>query len=134
MSMGIKPHLVANAVLLICAPRVVRRICRDCQAPEEVDPRMLIDAGYTPEEAKTVKPYKGAGCSTCGNTGYKGRVGLYETLEMTGELREVTLLDAPPELRKKAVEQGMISLRRSGLNKVATGITTLNQVLLETPY
>jgi type IV pilus assembly protein PilB len=133
MNMGIKPHLIANTVILICAPRVVRRICQDCKALEEVSPRLLIDAGYTPEEAETLRVYKGAGCSTCGNAGYKGRVGLYETLEMTDELREPTLLEASPELRMKAVEQGMISLRRSGLIKVAMGRTTLSQVLLETP-
>ena len=100
----------------------MRRICQDCKTPEEISPQLLIDAGYTPEEAKTVKVYKGAGCSTCGNKGYKGRVGLYEVLEITDELRELILVGASAlELRKKAIEQGMISLRRSGLIKCAAG-------------
>ena len=92
-----------------------------------------MDAGYTPEEARTVKVYKGKGCAVCGNKGYKGRVGLYEVLEITDELRELILVGASAlELRKKAIEQGMISLRRSGLIKCALGMTTLEEVFRET--
>jgi type IV pilus assembly protein PilB len=133
MNMGIEPFLVATSVHLICAQRLVRCICLDCRVEEGVSPQLLIDAGYTPEEAKTVKVYKGAGCSTCGNKGYKGRVGLYEVLEITDELRELILVGASAlELRKKGIEQGMISLRRSGLIKVAAGMTTLEEVFRET--
>ena len=133
MNMGIEPFLVATSVHLICAQRLARRICPDCQTQEDMSPQLLIDAGYTPEEARTVKVYKGAGCSTCGNKGYKGRVGLYEVLEITDEIRELILVGASAlELRKKAIEQGMISLRRSGLIKVAAGMTTLEEVFRET--
>jgi type IV pilus assembly protein PilB len=133
MNMGIEPFLVATSVHMIVAQRLVRRICQDCKAPEEISPQLLIDAGYTPEEAKTVKVYKGAGCSTCGNKGYKGRCGLYEVLEITDELRELILVGASAlELRKKAIEQGMISLRKSGLIKCALGMTTLEEVFRET--
>ena len=133
MNMGIEPFLVATSVHMIVAQRLVRRICPDCKTPEDISPQLLIDAGYTPEEAKTVKVYKGAGCSTCGNKGYKGRVGLYEVLEITDELRELILVGASAlELRKKAIEQGMISLRRSGLIKCAAGMTTLEEVFRET--
>jgi len=133
MNMGIEPFLVATSVHLICAQRLARRICQDCKAVEDISPQLLIDAGYTPEEAKTVKVYKGGGCSTCGNKGYKGRVGLYEVLEITDELRELILVGASAlELRKKAIEQGMISLRRSGLIKAAAGMTTLEEVFRET--
>ena len=133
MNMGIEPFLVATSVHMICAQRLARRICQDCKTPEDISPQLLIDAGYTPEEAKTVKVYKGAGCSTCGNKGYKGRVGLYEVLEITDELRELILVGASAlELRKKAIEQGMISLRRSGLIKCAAGMTTLEEVFRET--
>lgn len=100
---------------------------------EDVSPQVLIDAGFTPEEAKTVKIYKGQGCSTCGNKGYKGRVGFYEVLEITDELRELILVGASAlEIKKKAIEQGMITLRRSGLIKAMSGITTLEEVFRET--
>jgi type IV pilus assembly protein PilB len=133
MNMGIEPFLVATSVHMIVAQRLVRRVCADCKTPEDVSPQVLIDAGYTPEEAKTVKVYKGTGCSTCGNKGYKGRCGLYEVLEITDELRELILVGASAlELRKKAIEQGMISLRKSGLIKAALGQTTLEEVFRET--
>jgi type IV pilus assembly protein PilB len=133
MNMGIEPFLVATSVHMIVAQRLVRRICSDCKTPEETSPQLLIDAGYTPEEAKTVKVYKGGGCSTCGNKGYKGRCGLYEVLEITDELRELILVGASSlELRKKAVEQGMITLRKSGLIKAALGQTTLEEIFRET--
>jgi len=133
MNMGIEPFLVATSVHLICAQRLARRVCSDCKTEEEVSPQVLIDAGYTPEEVKTVKIYKGAGCATCNNKGYKGRVGLYEVLEISDELRELILVGASAlEIKKKAIEQGMISLRRSGLIKVAAGMTTLEEVIRET--
>jgi len=133
MNMGIEPFLVATSVHLIVAQRLGRRVCQDCRVQEDVSPQVLIDAGFTPEEAKTVKIYKGEGCATCGNRGYKGRVGLYEVLEITDELRELILVGASAlEIKKKAIEQGMISLRRSGLLKVAQGISTLEEVIRET--
>ncbi|MGD0922169.1 MAG: type IV-A pilus assembly ATPase PilB [Terriglobia bacterium] len=133
MNMGIEPFLVATSVHLICAQRLARRVCQECKQPEDVSPQVLIDAGYTPEEATTVKPQKGRGCATCGNKGYKGRVGLYEILEVTDEVRELILVGASAlEIKRKAIEQGMISLRRSGLIKVAAGMTTLEEVIRET--
>ncbi|HZP01672.1 MAG TPA: type IV-A pilus assembly ATPase PilB [Terriglobia bacterium] len=133
MNMGIEPFLVATSVHLICAQRLVRRICQECKIPDEINPHVLVDAGFTPEEAKKIKVFKGKGCSTCGNKGYKGRVGLYEVLEITDDLRELILVGASAlELKKKAIEQGMISLRRSGLIKVAAGLTTLEEVMRET--
>ena len=133
MNMGIEPFLVATSVHLICAQRLGRRVCQDCKIQEDISPQVLIDAGYTPEEAKTVKVFKGEGCGTCGGKGYKGRVGFYEVLEITDELRELILVGASAlEIKKKAIEQGMISLRRSGLLKVAQGISTLEEVIRET--
>jgi type IV pilus assembly protein PilB len=133
MNMGIEPFLVATSVHLICAQRLARRVCQECKQPEDMSPQVLIDAGYTPEEATTVKAYKGRGCATCGNKGYKGRVGLYEILEVTDEVRELILVGASAlEIKRKAIEQGMISLRRSGLIKVANGQTTLEEVIRET--
>jgi type IV pilus assembly protein PilB len=133
MNMGIEPFLVATSVHLICAQRLARRICQECKYAEDLNPQVLIDSGFTPEEAQTAKAYKGRGCATCGNKGYKGRVGLYEVLEITDELRELILVGASAlEIKRKAIEQGMISLRRSGLIKVAAGMTTLEEVIRET--
>src|SRR5271155_1554431 len=133
MNMGIEPFLVATSVNLICAQRLVRRICSNCKEQLEVPEQALIDAGYTPEEVKTVKIYHGKGCTTCNKGGYKGRTGLYEVMEVTDELRELILVGASAlELKKKAVELGMITLRRSGLTKIAAGLTTMEEVLRET--
>ncbi|MGO9573614.1 MAG: type IV-A pilus assembly ATPase PilB [Terriglobales bacterium] len=133
MNMGIEPFLVATSVHLICAQRLIRRICKDCAEPVEMPPQALIDEGYTPEEAKTVQIMKGKGCATCNKTGYKGRTGLYEVMEVDDEIRELVLVGASAvELKKKAIERGMITLRRSGLIKVAAGWTTLEEVARET--
>ncbi|MGB9071040.1 MAG: type IV-A pilus assembly ATPase PilB [Terriglobales bacterium] len=133
MNMGIEPFLVATSVHLICAQRLVRRICKDCAEPVEVPPQALIEEGYTPEQAKTVKIMKGKGCATCNKTGYKGRTGLYEVMEVDDEIRELVLVGASAlELKKKAIERGMITLRQSGLTKVANGWTTLEEVARET--
>ncbi len=133
MNMGIEPFLVATTVNLICAQRLVRRICGNCKTELEVPEQALIDAGYSPEEVKTVKIYHGKGCSTCNKGGYKGRTGLYEVMEINDELRELILVGASAlELKKKAIEQGMITLRRSGLIKVSLGMTTMEEVLRET--
>jgi type IV pilus assembly protein PilB len=133
MNMGIEPFLVATSVHLICAQRLVRRICKDCAEPVEVPVQALIEEGYTPEEAKTVQIMKGKGCATCNKTGYKGRTGLYEVMEVDDDIRELVLVGASAlELKKKAIERGMITLRRSGLIKVAQGWTTLEEVARET--
>src|SRR6266852_3757092 len=133
MNMGIEPFLVATSVNLICAQRLVRRICSNCKEELDVPQQALIDAGYTPEEAKTTKIYHGKGCTTCNKRSYKGRTGLYEVMEINDELRELILVGASAlELKKKAIEQGMITLRRSGLIKVALGQTTMEEVLRET--
>jgi type IV pilus assembly protein PilB len=133
MNMGIEPFLVATSVHLICAQRLVRRVCKDCAEPVEVPPQTLIEEGYTPEEAKSVQIMKGKGCGTCNKTGYKGRTGLYEVMEVDDEIKELVLVGASAvELKKKAIERGMITLRRSGLIKVAQGWTTLEEVARET--
>ena len=133
MNMGIEPFLVATSVHLICAQRLVRRICKDCAEIMEVPQQTLIEEGFTPEEAKTVKIQKGKGCGVCNNTGYKGRTGLYEVMEVDDEIKELVLVGASAvELKKKAIERGMITLRRSGLIKVSQGLTTLEEVARET--
>jgi type IV pilus assembly protein PilB len=133
MNMGIEPFLVASSVNLICAQRLVRRLCAECKKDHPHDPKALVDAGFTQEEAQKVIPKKGTGCDRCNNTGYRGRVGLYEVMEMTEELRELILVGASAlELRRKAIDDGMITLRRSGLLKVMDGVTTIEEVARET--
>ena len=133
MNMGIEPFLVATSLNLICAQRLVRRICANCKEPLPLPEQALLDAGFLPEEAKATTIYHGRGCGTCNKGGYKGRVGLYEVMEINDELRELILVGASAlELKKKALEQGMFTLRRSGLIKVAAGLTTLEEVLRET--
>jgi type IV pilus assembly protein PilB len=133
MNMGIEPFLVASSVNLICAQRLARRICANCKEPHPMPPAALVQAGFTEEEAEAVSPMRGAGCEKCNKTGYKGRVGLYEVLEVTDEIRELVLVGASAlELRKKAIDEGMITLRRSGLRKVQAGMTTIEEVVRET--
>ncbi len=133
MNMGIEPFLVATSVNLIQAQRLIRRICKDCKTEHHLPPEGLVEVGFSAEEAKQLKTYKGAGCKTCNNTGYKGRVGLYEVMEVTDEIRELILIGASAlELRKRAIEDGMITLRESGLQKIRNGITTLEEVVRET--
>jgi type IV pilus assembly protein PilB len=111
----------------------VRRICASCKAEHPLAHQALLQAGFSAEMAKDVVPMKGAGCDKCNNTGYKGRVGLYEVMDITDELRELVLVGASGlELRRKAVEEGMLTLRQSGLRKVKDGLTTIEEVARET--
>jgi type IV pilus assembly protein PilB len=133
MNMGIEPFLVATSVNLIQAQRLIRRVCKDCKQEHPTPPEALVEVGFSAEEAKTLKTYRGKGCSTCNNTGYKGRIGLYEVLEVTDEIRELILIGASAlELRKKAIDDGMITLRASGLHKIRSGVTTIEEVVRET--
>src|SRR6059036_2196062 len=133
MNMGIEPYLVATSVHLICAQRLVRRLCSSCAEPNPHAPAALMQAGFAAEDANTIVPMKGAGCDRCNLTGYKGRIGLYEVMEIAEELRELILVGASGlELRRKAVDEGMITLRQSGLRKVKAGVTTVEEVVRET--
>jgi type IV pilus assembly protein PilB len=133
MNMGIEPFLVATSVHLICAQRLVRRICKECRAPVDLPPQALIDIGFTPEDAKNVTVYKGKGCTTCNNTGYKGRVGLYEVMECSDEVRQLVLEGASAiELKRMSIEEGMVTLRQSGLHKIRDGVSTIEEVVRET--
>ena len=133
MNMGIEPFLVATSVNLIQAQRLIRRICKDCKKEHPTPHEALIEIGFSADEVKTLKTYKGRGCPTCNDTGYKGRIGLYEVMEITDEIRELILIGASAlELRKKSIEDGMISLRESGLQKIRNGVTTIEEVLRET--
>jgi type IV pilus assembly protein PilB len=133
MNMGIEPFLVASSVNLICAQRLVRRLCANCKSQHAQPPQSLIEVGFSSEDAHAVVPFEPRGCEKCNNTGYKGRVGLYEVMEISEQLRELVLVGASAlELRRKALEEGMITLRMSGLHKVKAGLTSVEEVVRET--
>ena len=136
MNMGVEPFLVATSVNIICAQRLVRRICANCKAPDphQPPPESLLKVGFTDEELKRgITVMKGMGCETCGKKGYKGRVGLYEVLEMSETLKDMILTGASAiELREQAIKEGMITLRRSGCRKVLDGVTTIEEIIRET--
>ncbi len=133
VNMGIEPFLVATSVNIIQAQRLIRRVCSECKEEVQVPVDGLVEVGFTREEAGDLKLYKGRGCSICNQTGYKGRVGLYEVMEINDELRELIIIGASAmELRRKAIELGMITLRESGLCKIRQGITTIEEVVKET--
>jgi len=136
MNMGVEPFLVATSVNIICAQRLVRRICPNCKVPDPHQPPLeaLLKVGFTEEEvARGLTVMKGAGCEVCGKKGYKGRVGLYEVLEMSETMKDMILTGASAiELREQAVKEGMITLRRSGCRKVIDGVTTIEEIIRET--
>jgi type IV pilus assembly protein PilB len=133
VDMGIEPFLVAGAVSLVCAQRLVRRVCPFCCRPQSVPPHVarslgLVDGGAAPLPSVSVP-----GCPRCHRTGYRGRIGLFEVMRMTESLRELVIDGAPlHRLRAQAIDEGMQTLRQSGLQKVRDGITTIEEVLRET--
>jgi type IV pilus assembly protein PilB len=135
VNMGIEPFLVGTAVNLIQAQRLVRRVCAKCKldVTAEVPTKTLVDIGFTPEQIGTFPVFKGKGCATCNGTGYKGRVGLYEVMEITEGIRDLIMVGATAvEIKRKALEEGMLTLRLSGLEKIRNGVTTVEEVMRET--
>jgi len=133
VNMNVEPFLVADSVALIVAQRLIRRLCKSCKMEHNLTPEALMDIGYTEAEAKKVKVYKPFGCNECHNTGYKGRIALYEVMEVTDDIKDLILSRAHSrEIKKASIEKGMISLRRSGLIKIKAGITSVEEVLRET--
>ncbi len=134
VNMGIEPFLVGTAVNLIQAQRLIRRVCAQCKEElKDVPAKTLIDIGFTPDQVGTFKLFKGRGCGTCNGTGYKGRVGLYEVMEISEGIRDLIMVGATAvELKRKALEEGMLTLRMSGLEKIKAGIATVEEVLRET--
>ncbi|MBM4348924.1 MAG: type IV-A pilus assembly ATPase PilB [Deltaproteobacteria bacterium] len=133
IDMGIEPFLISSAVILILAQRLIRKICMECREPIKVHPQLLIDLGVSPDEVKSFPVYKGKGCSICNNTGYKGRVGLYEVMAIKEEIKELILSRASTsEVKKEAMRLGMKTLRQSGIIKIREGLTTIEEVLRST--
>jgi type IV pilus assembly protein PilB len=131
LNMGVEPFLVTASVNMIVAQRLARKICRDCVGEDpHASSQALMDAGMAAAEVKLFTPKRGRGCRTCGTTGYKGRVALYEVMALSDPLKDLVLNGvSTAELKSEAIRLGMATLRRSGLNKVAEGQTTLEEIL-----
>lgn len=131
VNMGIEPFLVAAALNVVVAQRLCRKICKDCK---DLDPtvtqEVLIACGISPASAAKIVAYRGKGCSTCNNTGYKGRVAIYEVLEMTPSIKEILLRHgSSDEIKRQAIKEGMKTLRMCALTKVAQGLTTVDEAM-----
>jgi type IV pilus assembly protein PilB len=132
VNMNVEPFLIADSLVLIAAQRLVRRLCQKCKVPHKLPEKAMLDIGFLPEEVKTAQAWKAGGCDYCNNTGYKGRIALYEVLPVDDDIREQILMRAQSrEIKKKATEKGMITLRRSGLIKIKNGVTSIEEVLRE---
>ncbi len=130
LNMGVEPFLVASSINLILAQRLARRVCSQCATPAEVHPDVLVGIGIPPEEAPHVKVIEGKGCPKCANTGYKGRIALYEVMPMWEELKDLVLNGAnSTELKRQAIKMGMTTLRASALMRLKEGITTIEEVV-----
>jgi type IV pilus assembly protein PilB len=133
VNMGIEPYLVASSVNVLCAQRLVRRVCHSCRSLSAVTPETLTQVLGDGTDASDLQPVCGRGCPRCAGTGYRGRVGIFEVMEMTERLRDLVRANAPaPELRRLATAEGMQTLRESGLHKIRAGETTIEEVLRET--
>jgi type IV pilus assembly protein PilB len=132
MNMGIEPFLVATSVNLIAAQRLIRRICNNCKEEEDAPLQALLNVGFSEAEAPEIQLYRGRGCDACNQRGYKGRVAMFEVMMVSEDIRELILSGATAvELRRKALEEGMIGLRQSGLQKIRDGVTTIEEVVRE---
>ncbi|HEY4706277.1 MAG TPA: type IV-A pilus assembly ATPase PilB [Thermodesulfobacteriota bacterium] len=130
LNMGIEPFLVSSSCNLILAQRLARKICKDCKAKVQISEKALLDLGLTREEASKLEVSKGSGCATCGGTGYKGRIALYEVMPFTDLIKDLVLNGASSaEIKKAAIRDGMKSLRMSGITKAGEGVTTIEEVL-----
>jgi type IV pilus assembly protein PilB len=133
VNMDVEPFLVADSVALIVAQRLIRRLCKSCKTEHNLTPEALMDIGFSESEVKKIKVYKPFGCNECHNTGYKGRTALFEVMEVSDAVKDLILSRAHSrEIKKVAIDSGMISLRRSGLIKIKAGITSVEEVLRET--
>ncbi|MCP4716465.1 MAG: type IV-A pilus assembly ATPase PilB [Deltaproteobacteria bacterium] len=134
LNMGIEPFLVSSSINLILAQRLARKICTQCREPiEELPPDLVAKLGGKAEDYENITLFRGRGCDACNDTGYKGRIALYEVMPMSEELKELVLQGASAiELKKEAIELGMQSLRQSGIVKMKEGVTTLEEVIKTT--
>lgn len=130
VNMGIEPFLIASSVILIVAQRLVRRLCENCKKEQKITKESLLKIGFPEQMLDSLKIYEAQGCSECNQTGYRGRVALYEVMPIKDELRELILTGASAnEIKKEAIKLGMLTLRHSGIRKIMAGITSIEEVL-----
>jgi type IV pilus assembly protein PilB len=131
LNMGVEPFLITASVNLVLAQRLARKICVDCKKPVDIDHQALLDLGMSEAQlAANPQIMKGAGCTTCNGSGYKGRVALYEVMRFRDDLKERVLQGASSaELKQAAIAGGMITLRMSGITKILAGVTTPEEIL-----
>jgi general secretion pathway protein E len=129
IDMGIEPFLVTSSVLSILAQRLVRVICKDCKEPYTPDQESLQNIGLTPDMLADNQIYRGRGCPSCLNTGYMGRTGIFELMDVDDTVKNTILKTSDANaIKHKAIEQGMITLRQAGAQKVLEGLTTIEEV------
>jgi len=131
--MGVPPFLITATVEAILAQRLVRKICTECRTEFDPSDDLLMELQLPIEQARQYKFYYGKGCSRCNNSGYKGRTGIYEFLEVTDEIRDMIVADASvDDIRNFSRTQGMTTLREAGLKLIFDGVTTIDEVVRET--
>ncbi len=130
LNMGVEPFLVTAGVNLVVAQRLVRKICEKCKQQISVDPQVLIDIGVNPAEAASFPVFHGHGCNACNDIGFKGRIAIYEVMKVSEGIKRLIVQGASQmELKAKAIEEGMITLRQNGIKKVRAGLTTIEEVM-----
>lgn len=130
IDMGIEPFLIASTIVAVVAQRLVRKLCPDCKQVYSPEAGVLARLGITAEQAKTIKFYKAVGCENCLNTGYKGRLAIFEVMLMTPDIAKLTIDRADSSIvQNQAVKDGMTLLVQDGIRKIALGLTTIEEVL-----
>jgi type IV pilus assembly protein PilB len=129
-NMGVAPFNIASSVILITAQRLARKLCASCKKPEDIPPEALLSAGFSEEDLDgSWQAYGPAGCSECRNTGYKGRLGIYEVMPISDEMRQLIMRSGTSiEIAEQAQKEGVRNLRQSGLVKVKQGVTSLEEI------
>ena len=133
VDMGTEPYMLSTSLICVCSQRLIRKICKNCKTPVSISSEALEDAGVDPDRFSSTTFYEGTGCPQCNNTGYKGRIGIYEVMTVDEEMRALIENDANSiELEKTALARGMINLREAALRKLEMGLTTFQEVVRET--
>jgi type IV pilus assembly protein PilB len=133
VNMNVEPFLIADSLMVVAAQRLIRRLCKKCAKPYSLPEAALLEMGYRKDELKGFQAMKGGGCDVCNRTGYKGRTALFEVMSIDDDIRTMILTRAQSrDIKKKAIENGMLTLRRSGLVKIKNGVTSVDEVLRET--
>ncbi len=133
VDMGTEPYMLSTSLVCICSQRLIRKVCNNCKTPVSISKEAIIEAGVDPERFKGVTFFEGTGCAKCNQTGYSGRIGIYEVMAIDDEMRGLIEGDANSiELEKAALRKGMVSLREAALRKLEKGLTTFEEVVRET--